>query len=243
MKIVDARAGVCLEIQHPKPSQFPTQIIMPAPLKNRNAYRHGLRSNQTSDASVNQQLRAFRRTIREEIAPDGRLTVAQEAMIQSLVRWESRCLLAGHYLRREPKLPIERRMELLATITAATAERDKVLRQLGIVGIAGKAAAGSDLWDALDESPVSPANASGDVRPPDSLSDATKAPPAGSQANGEPDPRLPNPANGETSNAVIQDHPAGEATSELRSRDCHTSQNRTRAETPQGLATETGKPD
>ena len=105
---------------------------MPAPLGNKNAYRHGLRSNQTSDPSVNNQLRAFRREIRQAVAPDSQLTVAQEALIQSLVRHETRALLAGHYLRREAKLPVERRMDLLNTITSATAERDKVLQRLGI---------------------------------------------------------------------------------------------------------------
>lgn len=219
---------------------------MPAPLKNRNAYRHGLRSNQTSDPVVNNQLRAFRRSIREELAGvNGLPTVAQEALLQSAVRHETRALLAGHYLRREAKLPIARRMELLAAISAATAERDKVLRQLGIVGsVNGKAAAGSDLWGSLDETPTSPADASGDTPPAAEPSDAAKAPHTGSQANGEPAPRLPIPANGETPDAVIQDHPAREATAELRPGDCHASPDRTRAEeTPQGLATKAGKPD
>lgn len=127
---------------------------MPAPAKNRNAYRHGLRSSQVSDPGVNNQLRAFRRSCREELTgADGSLTLATEALLQSLVRHEAKALLAARWLRIEgDKLPIDQRLDLLNTVTNATADRDKLLTRLGI-GTDGKSTPAEDFWSQLDSSP------------------------------------------------------------------------------------------
>jgi hypothetical protein len=160
---------------------------MPAPAGNRNAYRHGLRSTATPEAGVDGQVRALKREIRQQLAgADGRLTLAQEALLQSLARHEIRALLAGVYLRKEKTLTVDQRLNLLATVTSATAERDKILRQLGIDLASDKPGSSSDLWANFDAerlagTPESPPNASGATNPTETPSPAAPAFPDASE--------------------------------------------------------------
>jgi len=56
-----------------------------------------------------------------------------EALLQSAVRHETRALLAAKWLRdQDGKLNLEQRLQLLATISAATDSRDKCLVRLGL---------------------------------------------------------------------------------------------------------------
>lgn len=109
-----------------------------APFGNRNSKTlHGLRATRLPPGCnyLEGQLSAFRRYVRDELESrhGGQTSIYQEALLQSALRHEQRALLAARWLRKEGgDLKLEQRLQLLATISAATDSRDKCLDKLGL---------------------------------------------------------------------------------------------------------------
>lgn len=123
---------------------------------NANAYKHGLRASVSkfpkAAKSDERKVYTLRNTIQEAVATQyGEISVMHAALIQSAVRHETRAILAARWLRRDEneKLPLNDRLQLLATISSATDARDKCLKALGL--LAAPKPVDSDFWSSLDE--------------------------------------------------------------------------------------------
>ena len=110
---------------------------MPAPVKNRNATRHGLRAGQLPKgaAYIKRETDVLRRIIENAVADehDGDVSLYHAALIQSTIRWERHAMLAQRWLRREAEsLTLDQRLAFSRDIARASTERDKCLRELGL---------------------------------------------------------------------------------------------------------------
>jgi hypothetical protein len=147
--------------------------------------RHGLRASglPSGCSYLEGQLREFRRYLHAELAERGIEGTYPEALTQSAVRHETRALLASRWLRREGEaLPLQERLSILATISAATDARDRCLEKLGIDRPPGPAQ-----WPTITinatPSPVRPAVAS----EAETASEAAPAAASCDAARGEPE--------------------------------------------------------
>ena len=107
-----------------------------APPGNENAVRHGLRMTNLPKGCgwLEGALRSLRRDLIDEITQEqGPPTLYQDALIQSVVRHETRAQLLLRWLRTDAQsLTLERRLALLASVSNATDQRDKCLERLGL---------------------------------------------------------------------------------------------------------------
>lgn len=105
-----------------------------APRGNANAVTSGLRASSLPRGAeyVEREIRRFRAVIRQEIiATHGRVSTYDEAVLQSATRHETRALLAARWLRKGGEtIPLDQRLALLSTISAATEARDRCLRAI-----------------------------------------------------------------------------------------------------------------
>lgn len=101
---------------------------------NFNSMRHGLRAAKLPKGCswLEGQLKFFRRALEAELAAAGdRGGIYSSALVQSTVRHETRAQLAARWLRIQgDELSLADRLQLLATISAATDARDKCLERL-----------------------------------------------------------------------------------------------------------------
>lgn len=143
---------------------------MPAPQNNQNARRHGLRSNQVGDKSIENEVGKLRALARDAIAAlFGDVSLYREAALQSAIRHEARARLAAKWLRdehnprKQKTLTLSERLALTATISNATDARDKCLKLAGLDSVISPAS----MWDAIDERR--------DFLPPDDSDDVSEA--------------------------------------------------------------------
>lgn len=130
-----------------------------APLKNKNAYRHGLRqqgdrgdrrllvlpSSPPSDRWADRLVEGLRRKWEEAvIAQKGQLSRADEEAIQTAAKWELHSIRAGLWLKRDSKaLTHAERMTASREVAEASERRDRALAKLGIDG---NATPDADSW-------------------------------------------------------------------------------------------------
>ncbi len=151
---------------------------MPAPIKNRNAVRHGLRAGQLPKGAsyIKRETDVLRRIIEDAVAAldGGNVSLYHAGVVQSCIRWERHAMLCQRWLRLEAgDLTPDQRLAFSRDIARASTERDKCLRELGL-----NVKPNSDPWAALDVRPVitngsdePPASAQGDDVEPDDESD------------------------------------------------------------------------
>src|SRR4051812_44781231 len=107
---------------------------MAAPLKNRNAMRHGLRGGQLpKDAKyVEVRLCKFRQVLEDAVlTARGQVTIIDAATIQTCLRWEVHAALAQRWLVKagDTLKPIER-LHFSREIARASTQRDRTLLAL-----------------------------------------------------------------------------------------------------------------
>lgn len=133
---------------------------MPAPPKNRNASRHGLRSAALPKGAsyVARATNELRRAVEDAvIVAKGEVNILDAAAIQTLLRHERHAMLCQRWLRREhDKMTLAERLKFSAEIGRASAERDKALRSLGI-----DATGTNDVLTQAYRTPLVPVDASG----------------------------------------------------------------------------------
>lgn len=134
---------------------------MPAPAKNRNATRHGLRAASLPKGSsyITRATNELRRAIEDAVATaKGGVNIIDAATIQTIMRHERHAMLAQRWLKKDiENMTLDQRLKYSAEIGRASAERDKCLRSLGI----GVSTTGDVLAEAY-RTPLTPAHASAD---------------------------------------------------------------------------------
>ncbi|MEQ8790248.1 MAG: hypothetical protein RIC55_28390 [Pirellulaceae bacterium] len=109
---------------------------MPAPPKNRNATRHGLKAGTLPAGAsyVKRDCDALRRCIEAAVVErHGEIALYHAACIQSAIRWERHAMLAQRWLRLEiDQMDPATKLSYSREIARASAERDKCLEKLGL---------------------------------------------------------------------------------------------------------------
>ncbi len=126
---------------------------MPAPIKNRNAVRHGLRAGQLPKGAsyIKRETDVLRRIIEDAVAAldGGNVSLYHAGVVQSCIRWERHAMLSQRWLRLEAgDLTPDQRLAFSRDIARASTERDKCLRELGL-----NVKPNSDPWALLDVVP------------------------------------------------------------------------------------------
>lgn len=109
---------------------------MPAPLKNANRMRHGLRASKLPSGCqyVEKAIISFRIAIEDAVLIlHGEISVLHAAYVQSACRSEQRAMLLERWLREadaKGQLSIQEQIRLLRERDSASARRDACLRQL-----------------------------------------------------------------------------------------------------------------
>lgn len=106
-----------------------------APEGNANAFRHGLRSSKLpSDCRyVENSINTLRRELETAVHDaKGSVTLTDAGLIQSCLRHERRALLCERWLRVEPDLRLDARLQLMRDVSNATDSRDKCIKALDI---------------------------------------------------------------------------------------------------------------
>lgn len=129
---------------------------MPAPPKNRNATRHGLRAGELPKGAsyIKRECDVLRREIESAVADahGGSVSLYQAALIQTCVRWERHAMLVQRWLRLQADtMGAATRLAYSRDIARASAERDKALLGLGL-----HASDSRSIIDALYSSPHEP---------------------------------------------------------------------------------------
>ncbi len=127
---------------------------MPAPTKNRNAVRHGLRAGRLPKGAsyIQRETDVLRRILEDAVAENegGDISLYRAGVLQSCIRWERHAMLCQRWLRLEAgDLTPDQRLAFSREIARASMERDKCLRELGL----DKRAA-ADVWSTLDATPL-----------------------------------------------------------------------------------------
>lgn len=130
--------GNVYKLQHKHPSSLPTMARAGAPKLNGNATKHGLAvvigTLPPRFGRLVRQVNDFRKLLEAEvIAQKGELSVVDALLVQSATRIERHCQLCLKWLRDSyEKLTPDQRLAHSRELAASTANRDKIVKQLGI---------------------------------------------------------------------------------------------------------------
>lgn len=124
-----------------------------APRGNTNAARHGMTISRLSLgnmpprwANVGRVCSELRRALENAVAElRGEVNLTDAATIQTAVRYERHAQLAQKWLRDNPDMAVDVRMEFSHAIAHASSQRDKAIKALGI----DKRPPPGDVWDDL----------------------------------------------------------------------------------------------
>jgi hypothetical protein len=110
---------------------------MPAPTGNTNAVTHGVRSYLATGrlpsgcASIQRARARIRRLLIDEVVRlRKKVTVFDQALVQSAVRHETVALLCAQWLAEKPDMGLEERLSLMKQLRSATDARDGCLVKL-----------------------------------------------------------------------------------------------------------------
>ena len=109
---------------------------MPAPLDNRNAIRHGLRTGKLPPKCgyITRTTNQLRHSLENHIFETrGQISLPDSAAIQTAVRWERHAMLCQRWLRLEcDGMDASTRLAYSRDVAKASAERDRCIRSLGL---------------------------------------------------------------------------------------------------------------
>lgn len=109
---------------------------MPAPPKNRNATRHGLRAASLPKGAsyIARATSELRRAVEDAVlSRKGEISVVDAATVQTVMRFERHAMLCQRWLRMHfEDMNHDQRLRYSAEVARASASRDAALRSLGI---------------------------------------------------------------------------------------------------------------
>ncbi len=110
---------------------------MAAPFDNKNSMRHGLRSGRLPKGCsyVKREADSLWNKIEDAVADanDGIVTLYQDALIQTAIKWERHGMLAQRWLRLDARdMDASTRLSYSREIARSSVERDRCLKELGL---------------------------------------------------------------------------------------------------------------